>query len=57
MRGEYKVKDPTLQKLFIQAYNASTFFKKVSYHHVFREQNKEADQQVNKTLDKKNLPE
>lgn len=55
MRGEYKVKDLGLQKLFVQAYNASTAFKKVSYHHIFRESNKEADAQVNQTLDKKNL--
>jgi len=52
MRGEYKVKEPTLQKLFIEAYNASMKFKKVTYQHVFREQNKEADKQVNETLDK-----
>lgn len=56
MLGQYKVKDPGLQKLFIQAYNASTAFKKVTYHHIFRESNKEADRQVNETLDKKNLP-
>ncbi len=55
MRGEYKVRDLGLQKLFVQAYNASTAFKKVSYHHIFRESNKEADAQVNQTLDKKNL--
>ncbi len=56
MLGQYKVKDPGLQKLFVQAYNASTAFKKISYHHIFRESNKEADKQVNETLDKKNLP-
>ena len=55
MRREYKIKDPGLQKLFILAYNASTEFKKVTYHHIFREQNKEADKQVNETLDKKIL--
>lgn len=56
MQGKYKVRDPGLQKLFVQAYNASTAFKKISYHHIFRESNKEADKQVNETLDKKNLP-
>ncbi|MBI5221192.1 MAG: ribonuclease HI family protein [Candidatus Magasanikbacteria bacterium] len=55
MLGQYRVKDPGLQKLFMQAYNASTAFKKISYHHIFRESNKEADKQVNETLDKKNL--
>lgn len=56
MQGKYKVRDPGLQKLFVQAYNASTAFKKITYHHIFRESNKEADKQVNETLDKKNLP-
>ncbi len=55
MQGKYKVRDPGLQKLFVQAYNASTAFKKITYHHIFRESNKEADKQVNETLDKKNL--
>lgn len=56
MQGLYRVRDSQLQKLFIQAYNASTAFKKISYHHIFRENNKEADKMVNETLDKKNLP-
>ncbi len=51
MKGLYKVKEPTLQKLFIQAYNAATQFKKVSYRHTLRENNKEADKLVNDTLD------
>ena len=51
MKLEYKVKEPTLQKLFIQAYNASLQFKKITYKHVLRENNKEADTQVNKILD------
>lgn len=52
MRREYKVKEPTLQKMFIQAYNAATRFKKVSYRHTMREGNVEADRLVNETLDK-----
>ncbi len=51
MRGEYKIKQPTLQKLFLQAYNLSQQFKRVSYRHTLRANNKEADYQVNKTLD------
>lgn len=51
MRREYKVKEPTLQKLFIQAYNIATEFKKVTYRHILREKNKEADAEVNKVLD------
>jgi ribonuclease HI len=49
--GKWKVKEPTLQKLFIQAYNASAQFKKITYQHIFREKNKEADRLVNETLD------
>ena len=56
MQGLYKVRESNLQKLFIQAYNAATQFKKVKYRHVLREKNKEADAEVNKILDKKNMP-
>lgn len=52
MKGEYKVKEPTLQKLFIQAYNVATSFKKVTYHHILRARNQAADKMVNETLDK-----
>lgn len=51
MNRQYKVKEPTLQKLFIQAFNLASAFKKVSYRHILREKNKEADWWVNKTLD------
>ena len=51
MRREYKVKEPTLQKLFVQVYNLAEQFKKVTYRHVRRENNKEADEEVNKILD------
>ena len=51
MRREYKVKEPDLQKLFIKAFNAASKFKKVSYRHIPREKNREADAEVNKTLD------
>lgn len=51
MQGLYKVREPSLQKLFVQAYNASTQFNKVKYRHTLRANNKEADAQVNKILD------
>lgn len=51
MRGEYKVKEPTLQKLFVQVFNTAEQFKKVTYRHTLRANNKEADAEVNKTLD------
>ncbi len=53
LNQKWKVKEPTLQKLFVQAYNASTQFKKVTYKHIYREKNKEADKLVNDTLDKR----
>jgi ribonuclease HI len=52
MQGKYKVREPILQKLFVQAYNASRQFKKVIYKHTLRDGNKEADQLVNETLDR-----
>ncbi len=51
MRREYKVKEPTLQQLWLKIYNLSTTFKKVTFTHVRREQNAAADAEVNKTLD------
>lgn len=51
MRREYKVKEPTLQKLFMQVYNAAQAFKKVTFRHTLRAGNKEADAEVNKVLD------
>ncbi|MBP6859452.1 MAG: ribonuclease HI family protein [Candidatus Magasanikbacteria bacterium] len=53
MNRQYKVKEPTLQKLFIQAFNISSQFQKVTFKHTFREQNKEADSWVNKALDER----
>jgi len=50
MNRNWKVREPSIQKLFIQAYNASAQFKKVTYKHVLREKNKEADAEVNKAL-------
>lgn len=51
MNREYKVKEPTLQKKFIEAYNAAMQFKKTVFRHTMREGNKEADAILNKILD------
>lgn len=51
LNREYKVKDKGLAVVFMKVYNASLGFKKVSYRHVRREMNKEADALVNKALD------
>ena len=53
MQRIYKVKEPTLQKLFVQAYNASAAFKKVTFRHIARALNHEADRLVNDTLDRR----
>jgi len=52
LKGNWKVKEPTLQKLFVQAYNLAAGFKKANYKHILRHKNKEADAEVNKVLDK-----
>lgn len=52
LKKEYKVKDAGLAKLFVKVWNASQNFRKISFTHVRREYNKEADLLVNQALDK-----
>lgn len=51
LKGNWKVKEPTLQKLWLQAWNLLQKFKKYSLAHTLRAGNKEADAEVNKILD------
>lgn len=51
VQREYKVKNKELAPLFVKVYNLSLQCKKISFHHVRREENKEADALVNKALD------
>ncbi|MDP2693207.1 MAG: ribonuclease HI family protein [bacterium] len=51
LNGNWKVKEPTLQKLFVVAWNAKQKFKKIKIRHTERANNKEADAEVNKVLD------
>jgi len=51
LNREYKVKSESLAQLFLKIHNLQANFKKVVYKHVYREQNKEADEMVNKVLD------
>ncbi|USN53847.1 MAG: reverse transcriptase-like protein [Candidatus Nomurabacteria bacterium] len=51
MNLRYKVKNPDLGKLFLQAQNLAHTFSKVTYQHVPRELNKAADALVNKAID------
>lgn len=52
LNGKWHVREPHLQKLFVQTWNAAAQFKKATFTHVRREKNKEADAFVNKTLDR-----
>jgi ribonuclease HI len=59
MRGEYKIKNPGIQKLFLEAWNRTIDFKKngkeVKFVEIPREKNKEADALANKALDQGKL--
>ncbi len=52
LTGVYKLKDEKIQKFFIEIHNLKTDFKKVTFEHVRREYNKEADAALNEALDK-----
>lgn len=52
LNREYKVKNKGLAPLFVQIYNAVLSFKKVSFSHVRREMNKEADRLANLAMDR-----
>ncbi len=51
INGIYRVKNPDIAKRFLEVHNLRTKFKKVTFSHVFREQNAAADALVNETLD------
>ncbi len=53
LNREYRVKEPSLQPLFIQVWNAAQAFQKATFQHVPRTQNKEADALVNLELDER----
>lgn len=52
LRHEYKVKNKDLAPLFLTIYNLSLSFKKITYTHIPREQNQEADRLANEAMDK-----
>lgn len=56
LNRRWKVKHPAMQKLFIEAWNEMQKFKKVTLKHTYRENNKEADAEVNKVLDREAVP-
>lgn len=51
MKREYKVRDAGLAPLFVKVWNLSLGFKKITFHHIPRERNKEADKLVNEAID------
>lgn len=51
LNHQYKIKNKELAPLFLRAHNLSVQFKKIKFHHVPREKNKEADRLVNEALD------
>jgi ribonuclease HI len=53
LNKKYKIKNQDLSLLFIQIWNLSSNFNKITYTHIKREQNKEADKLVNKALGNK----
>ena len=52
INGEYKVENENMQPLFLELWNLRLDFGKVTFKHILREQNKEADRLVNAALDK-----
>jgi ribonuclease HI len=52
LTGEYRVKDQGLAGIYLLIHNEAIYFRKVTYKHVRREQNKEADAKVNEALDR-----
>jgi len=52
LKREYKVKNQDLAPLFLMIHNLSLNFKKISYTHIPREKNKEADRLANEAMDR-----
>ncbi len=52
---EYKIKNKDFQDSFIKIWNLRQSFKKVTFKHIPREQNRLADKLVNQAIDKKLL--
>ena len=51
LNGLYKVKNPQLQELYFSVIKTITSFKKITFTHVPREENKEADRMANLAID------
>ena len=53
LNGEYKIMEPRIQSLFIEAWNLKIDFGKVKFTLIHRERNKEADKLANQALDER----
>lgn len=51
LNHQYQLKQKHIQDLFVQIWNLIIEFKSVSFRHIFREKNEEADKLVNEALD------
>lgn len=51
-KGEYRVKEPGLKLRFAELKQLEMKFKRVTYRHVRREQNKQADALANQAMDR-----
>ena len=52
MKGLYKVKHPTMKEQYAKLLKAGATFRKVSFTHVFREENSDADALANEAMDR-----
>jgi len=53
LTGKFKVKHPAIKPLVEKVKGLESYFENVDYFHVLRENNKEADEMVNKALDER----
>lgn len=52
LKGEYKIKEKTLQNYFVEVWNLKSDFGSVIFRHVLRGENADADRIVNQVLDR-----
>jgi len=53
LRGEYRVRNPELKKLFDEVKKREKFFESIEYKHIPREKNYHADRLANEAIDKR----
>lgn len=53
LSGKYKILEPDLQLLFVEVWNLKFDFKKITFKHIPREENRTADMLANRALDER----